>query len=499
MLCSSLDYTDARRTIELEWNCSSSSSSFADTLVVQFIGCRRFALAVFLSACQSVGEHTQDRWRGECRSTDCWSTFFIRCARLRSIWIQRGDWPCSLIIQDEVFSSESSWNCWKPLSIIFPINNASLNDKNETNDRSFNSLLLSNLDLIPSSSRFSSRKKFHSASLSRWQFQQLDASLKLSLDRRGAISRILARHRIDLICEMEFGWSTRWPWSSSFSASNPIDGRSHHTCSGLSLNLNLPIEVSSDVDVSRRSQEMTRILSRLTRPPGKRISSSIWVSSQTRVDSRSQLIGRESNDNYRRIITSLRRVLSLQWLTIFRTWGSILFFLFLMKNPHLRLSFIDAGDEYSEQQQLSSLQSGGFDALYRTLGRLSTYKKSDNVELVNHRLEAMVERCLSRPVIGRRWRRIESSLMGTDGSGHPSSHLWRWSLLKPIDGSIRFSIICWVRNVVGVVSMVREEYPDMGSAGMTTEERHLMDLFFDSRSSDEEFRRRRSGVQQCEI
>ena len=28
--------------------------------------------------------------------------------------------------------------------------------------------------------------------------------------------------------------------------------------------------------------------------------------------------------------------------------------------------------------------------------------------------------------------------------------------------------------------MVREEYPDMGSAGMTTEERHLMDLFFDS-------------------
>lgn len=61
-----------------------------------------------------------------------------------------------------------------------------------------------------------------------------------------------------------------------------------------------------------------------------------------------------------------------------------------------------AGDEYSEQQQLSSLQSGGFDALYRTLDRLSTDKKSDNVELVIHRLEAMVERCLSRPVIERR-------------------------------------------------------------------------------------------------
>ena len=33
--------------------------------------------------------------------------------------------------------------------------------------------------------------------------------------------------------------------------------------------------------------------------------------------------------------------------------------------------------------------------------------------------------------------------------------------------------------------MVREEDPEMGSAGMTTEDRHLMDLFFDSRSSDE--------------
>ena len=278
--------------------CSSSSWRFADALVEQFIGCRRFALAVFHSNCQSVGEHTQDRWRGERRSTDCWSTFFIRCARLRSIGIQRGDWPCSSIIRDEVFSSESpwrlSWNCWKRLSIIFPINNASLNAKNETNDRPFNSLLLSNLDLIPSSFRFSSRKKFHSASLSRWQFHQLDASLKLSLNRRGAISRILARHRIDLICEMEVGWWTRWRWSSSFSASNPIDGRSHHTCPGLSLNLNLP---------------------RLTRPPGKRISSSICVSSQTRVDSQSQSIEWESNDNSRRIVRSVECCLCSDWLS----------------------------------------------------------------------------------------------------------------------------------------------------------------------------------------
>ena len=210
--------------------------------------------------------------------------------------------------------------------------------------------------------------------------------------------------------------------------------------------------------------------------------------------SRSQLIGRESNDNYRRIITSLRRVV----------FAVIDYFLNARINSVLSLSreestswpqfhrrFVyqmiprSAGDEDSEQQQLSSLQSGRFDALYRTFDRLSTGKKSGNVELAVHGLEAMVERRLSRPVIERRWRRIVSSLMGTDGSGHLSSHLWRWSLLEPIDGSIRFSIIWWVRNVVGVVSMVREEYPDMGSAGMTTEERHLMDLFFDSRSSDE--------------
>ena len=61
-----------------------------------------------------------------------------------------------------------------------------------------------------------------------------------------------------------------------------------------------------------------------------------------------------------------------------------------------------AGDEDSEQQQFRSLQSGGFDALYRIIDRLSTDKKSDNVELIVHRLEAMVERYLSRPVIGRR-------------------------------------------------------------------------------------------------
>ena len=65
----------------------------------------------------------------------------------------------------------------------------------------------------------------------------------------------------------------------------------------------------------QRSPWRCRSWQKLHRPSGKSISSSIPMSCQTRVDPRSQSIGWESNDNYRRIVRSVGSCLShAQWI-----------------------------------------------------------------------------------------------------------------------------------------------------------------------------------------
>lgn len=85
-----------------------------------------------------------------------------------------------------------------------------------------------------------------------------------------------------------------------------------------------------------------------------------------------------------------------------------------------------AGDDASQQQQLSYLQSCGFGGLWRFAGPFTVSRQNpDNVELFVNCLEAMVETCLPSSddhEDGSEHSGITSSLMGTNGGRHTSSH-----------------------------------------------------------------------------
>lgn len=92
----------------------------------------------------------------------------------------------------------------------------------------------------------------------------------------------------------------------------------------------------------------------------------------------------------------------------------------------LQMIACSAGDDASQQQQLSYLQSCGFGGLWRFAGPFTVSRQNpDNVELFVNCLEAMVETCL--PSLddhedGSEHSGIGSSLLGHSGGRHASSH-----------------------------------------------------------------------------